>query len=197
MHDVFRAGVEPGGLTADYEVKMMICCILEKVARPMPVSALIEVFVAEAIGNYFEVASAAAAMVESGSIAIEEYENERCYVITPTGAQAAVTLEKDLPTAVRERGVKAAEHFFLQRERRARNKTSIEKVEDGFLLTLSITDVGSDLLRVTILLPDEKTCKQLENRFISDPIVVYKGVVALLTGNYQSVGALLDEAEPV
>ena len=66
MYDVFRAGVEPGGLTMDYEIKILICYILRSLGHPMPISALIEVFVSEGIGNYFEAASAASGLVKSG-----------------------------------------------------------------------------------------------------------------------------------
>ena len=70
MYDVFRAGVEPGGLTMDYEIKILICYILRSLGHPMPISALIEVFVSEGIGNYFEAASAASGLVKSGHIEI-------------------------------------------------------------------------------------------------------------------------------
>ena len=192
MHDVFRAGVDFGGLTADYELKILICYLLDQVKKPMPVAALIEVFVAEAIGNYFEAASAAASLVTSGNIAIETLDGEKCYSITPTGSKTAAELAGDLPAAIRQRSLEAAERFFVMRERRAHNSVSRKRVSDGFLLTLTIHDIGSDLLQLTILLPDEATCKELEQRFLSDPIVVYKGVVALLIGSFDNVGALIE-----
>ncbi len=198
MSDVFRAGVEPGGLTTDYELKMLICYILYHIDRPMPVGALIEVFVEEGIGNYFETASAASNLVKNGHLAIETSENnQRCYVVTPLGASAAETFEKDLPLSVRDKALEAAQRYFIMQERRAQNTTEIKKVEDGYLLILTIKDVGSDLLKLTILLPDLTSCEQIKERFLSDPIVVYKGVVALLTGNYDSVGSLLDNPENI
>lgn len=196
MYDVFRGGVEPGGLTTDYELKMMICYILHHIGNPMPVGALVEVFVDQGIGNYFEAASAAAGLVKSGHIAVElTPENQRCYVITPLGTSAAQTFEKDLPLSIRDKALEAAKRYFVIQQRRAQNKTEVKKVEDGYLLTLTIQDVGSDLLTLTILLPDLTSCEQIQSRFLSDPIVVYKGVVALLTGSYESVGALLDHAD--
>lgn len=47
LYEGFRAGVEPGGLTTDYEIKILICHVLKHIERPMPVSALIELFVGE------------------------------------------------------------------------------------------------------------------------------------------------------
>lgn len=195
LYEGFRAGVKPGGLTTDYEIKILICHVLKHIERPMPVSALIELFVGEGIGNYFEAASAAAALVKSGHIAIGSCEGEKCYTLTGLGESAAGTFEKTLPLSVREKAVDAANRYFIRRERRAHNKAEIQKADDGYLLTLTITDVGSDLLKLTILLPDEETCGRIRERFLDDPIVVYKGVVASLTGSFENVGALLDDAE--
>ncbi len=195
LYEGFRAGVEPGGLTTDYEIKILICYVLKHIERPMPVSALIELFVGEGIGNYFEAASAAAALVKSGHIAIGGCEGEKCYTLTGLGESAAGTFEKTLPLSVREKAVDAANRYFIRRERRAHNKAEVQKADDGYLLTLTITDVGSDLLKLTILLPDEETCGRIRERFLDDPIVVYKGVVASLTGSFENVGALLDDAE--
>ena len=187
--------MEPGGLTTDYEIKILICHVLKHIERPMPVSALIELFVGEGIGNYFEAASAAASLVKSGHIAIGGCEGENCYNLTDLGESAAGTFEKTLPLSVREKAVDAANRYFIRRERRAHNKAEVQKADDGYLLTLTITDVGSDLLKLTILLPDEETCGRIRERFLDDPIVVYKGVVASLTGSFENVGALLDDVE--
>ena len=42
MNDVFRAGVEPGGLTMDYEIKVLICYMLAALDRPLPAQGLVE-----------------------------------------------------------------------------------------------------------------------------------------------------------
>lgn len=208
MSEVFLAGVEPGGLTTDHEIKILLCHILCELGRPVPVSLLIEVFVERGVGNYFETASAAAALVQSGQLRIvdaplhgsrdepdaEGTAREKCYEVTPLGVSTNDTLSRNLPSAVREHTVEAARRALLKRERRAQNHASTEKIDGGYRLTLGISDVGSDLLTLSILLPDLDLCEQLKARFFDDPIVIYKGVVALLTGSYDSVGALLDDA---
>lgn len=192
MHDVFHAGVEPGGLTADYEIKMLICYILRTVDRPVPVSALIEAFVAEGIGNYFEAASAAAGLVKTGHLTIETVEGERCYVATELAVGTADTLARDLPPVIREKAVTAVERSIHLRESRAQNRVDVKKVQDGYLLTMTITDVGSDLLTATLLVPDKETCGKISQRFVEDPVLIYKGIVAVLTGSFETVGPLTD-----
>lgn len=195
MHDVFRAGVEPGGLTADYEIKMLACYILRHLEQPIPVSGLIEVFVSEGIGNYFEAASAAASLVKTGHLAIQANGRERYYEVTELGVTTADTLAHDLPAAIRDKALAAAKRYLAMQERRARNKAEVRKVADGFLLTLTITDVGSDLLTTTILVPDKETCGRISERFIQDPVLVYKGIVAVLTGSFETVGPLLEGSQ--
>lgn len=192
VHDVFQAGVEPGGLTADYEIKMLICYILRTLGEPVPVSALIEVFVSEGIGNYFEAASAAAGLVKTGHLTIERQGDERFYQATELANSTADTLARDLPPVVRDKAVAAARHALRLRESRAKNHVDVRKAPDGYLLTMTITDVGSDLLSTTLLVPDKETCTKISERFVEDPILMYKGIVAVLTGSFESVGPLVD-----
>lgn len=193
MHDVFRGGVEPGGLTADFEIKMLICYLLSVLDKPVPVSILLETFVKEGIGNYFEAASAASGLVKTGHLAIEKAEGERCYTITELGQKTAKALGGDLPLVVRDKALTAARYGMQIRENRAKNRVTIKKVPDGYLLTMTITDIGSDLLSTTILVPDKKTCKKIAERFVEDPLLFYKGIVAVLTGNFEAVGPLTEE----
>ena len=121
---------------------------------------------------------------------------EKCYTLTDLGESAAGTFEKTLPLSVREKAVDGREPLLHPSGNGARTTRRRSKsADDGYLLTLTITDVGSDLLKLTILLPDEETCGRIRERFLDDPIVVYKGVVASLTGSFENVGALLDDVE--
>ncbi len=197
MNDVFRAGVAPGGLTMDYEIKVMICYLLKEAGKPIPASTLIEIFVEEGIGNYFEVASAASSLVHSGHIQLVPVENEESlYEVTPVGISAVEAFANDLPLALREKAVAAVQRALTLREYKSQNRTSVQRVDDGYQLTLTIKDVGSDLLSLTILLPDVNTCHQMETHFLRDPALFYKGVVALLTGNYDRMGTLLNPSSP-
>ena len=183
MNDVFRAGVEPGGLTMDYEIKVLICYLLSRLDSPMPAAGLCEVLTGEGIANYFEAASAASGLLKSGHLCSETgQDGELCYQITDLGRGAAATFEKDLPSTVRQKALDAARRHLLMRRRKAHNKVRIKRVEDGYQLSLSISDVGSNLLDLTVLLPDEETCERVRDRFFDDPVAFYQGMLNLMTG---------------
>lgn len=74
--------------------------------------------------------------------------------------------------------------------RQQENKVRVKKVGDGYEITLTITDIGSDLMSLTLFLPSEKECEQVRRRFLNDPALLYKGTMALLTGDMETFGDL-------
>ena len=181
MNDVFRAGVEPGGLTMDYEIKVLICYMLAALDRPLPAQGLVEVLSAGGIANYFEAVDAVSSLLKSGHIEERADETgENCYVVTPVGRSAAETFEKDLPSSVRQHALEGAQQYLLHRRRRAQNRASITRVADGYQLSRSIEDVGSNLLDLTVLLPSRESCQQARERFFNDPVTFYQGLLELL-----------------
>ena len=62
-------------------------------------------------------------------------------------------------------------------------------------MDLTITDIGSDLLKMSLFMPTEQEAKQVQQHFLSDPLLTYKGVLALLTGDLQTVGELIPTNE--
>ena len=67
----------------------------------------------------------------------------------------------------------------------------IRQAADGWLITLTIPDIGSDLLSLTIFMPTQQECEAIRRRFLNDPMLTYKGVFALLTGDTDTVGELV------
>ena len=78
----------------------------------------------------------------------------------------------------------------LLEKRQQENKVRVKKVGDGYEITLTITDIGSDLMSLTLFLPTEKECEQVRRRFLNDPALLYKGTMALLTGDMETFGDL-------
>ncbi len=181
MNDVFRAGVEPGGLTMDYEIKVLICYLLASQERPLPAKGLVEVLTVEGIANYFEAVNAISSLLKSGHIAEQVDETgEKCYIATAVGQAASETFQKDLPSAVRQHALEGVQKYLLHRRRRSQNIAQITRVSDGYQLALSIADVGSNLLDLTILLPSEEICRKVRDRFFNDPVAFYRGLLGLL-----------------
>ena len=92
-------------------------------------------------------------------------------------------------------GYTALERILTLVRRQRENQVEIKEVEDGWKVTLTITDIGSDLLSLTIFMPTRKECEAIRRRFLNDPMLTYKGVFALLTGDTQTVGELVESQQ--
>ena len=191
----FTEGVRPGSVTTSHEVMVLICYLMDKAGQPVSFKELNSALQSQELVNYFQFAEAMESLRKSGHILPQEYQGESCFALTDLGRQASRAFEEDLPLAVRERGTRAMDRILTLVRRQKENKVEIRQVEDGWQLTLTITDIGSDLMSVTIFMPTQDACEKIRRRFLNDPMLTYKGVFALLTGDTETVGELVSSQE--
>lgn len=198
--DTFTAGVRPGGLTQHYEVKILICYLLHHVKQHMSFQEMSDVLQQEGIVNYFEYAEAVSELIASGHLlTIDDIEGGQRFQLSDLGIKTSQTFEKSIPLTIREDSVRVAEEYLLKKRIANENLVEIKKTEDGYNISLRITDIGSDLLDLSLFIPGEEEGLAIKERFLRDPSVIYRGVVALLTGDDATVRLILaqtmDETE--
>lgn len=195
-HTVFTAGVNPGGLTSDYEIKVLICHILKEIAAPMTFDEINSILQSESLVNYFEFAQAISLLSASGHIAPIKNDAGSAFEITDLGTKTALTFEKDLPRAVREKALKAAQNLRLRKRLEKENEVNITKTDDGYSVELKITDIGTDLLKLAIFVPGYEQSLAVKENFLRDPAYFYRAAVALVTGDRSTVNRLLSTESP-
>ena len=170
-YGTFTADVRPGGLTEELEIKLLICYLLHHIRRGMSFAEINEVFRSKGIANYFEYSQEISRLLASGHIeAHKEIDGVERYYVTDLGIKTSITFEKD-------------------------NRFQVEPVEDGYNVTMTITDIGSDLLRLTLFVPKESDCEQIRENFYNDPAFLYRGIIAMLTGDERTVRDILERNE--
>ena len=55
-YNAFVGGIQPGGLTNDFEVKILVCYLMDKLGTPMSFDQLNEILLGTGFVNYFEFA---------------------------------------------------------------------------------------------------------------------------------------------
>lgn len=185
---VFTEGVRPGSVTTQEEILILICYIMREAKQPVTFDQLNEVLQRQELVNYFEFANACERLEKLGHVQRASSEH---FTLTETGIQLADTFQRMLPAAVRERAARALDDVLTLLRRQQENKVRMEKVGDGYQITLTITDIGSDLMSLQLFMPTQKECEQVRRRFLNDPALLYKGTLALLTGDMETFGDLL------
>ena len=66
-------------------------------------------------------------------------------------------------------------------------------VEDGYLLTMKMKDIGTDLMDLSVFVPSEDECVEIRERIYADPLLLYKTLLAVMMGDYQEGKQLFEE----
>ena len=188
----FGAGILPGGLRDPYEIKILICYLLDAMGGVLTRDQMNAIFQESRFVNYFDYAEALSALLSSGHVT-EEAEN--ALRVTDLGKSTAHTLKRSLPRSVRDKVVRIAMGLLARMRREAENTVEIHEASDGVVLTVKIHDIGSDLLSLDLFLPDRMQAEMAAELFLQDPSTLYKGVIALLTGDRETVRDLMSSRE--
>ena len=177
--DVFFAGVEPGGLYSSQEIKILICYMLNSVEEPMPLRAVTDILAGHGMANFFEIGAAVDELLRRCQL-VEDSEGR--LVLTDAGRQTASTLFSLVPYTLQERSVQAALHLMTRIRRERENTVEIKRLERGCQVTCTMKDADRPLLSFSLMVGDDMQAKLIKERFLEDPILLYRSLIAVLTG---------------
>ena len=153
MAEAFTAGVRPGGLTDDTQIRMLLCYLV-KVAGPVKRETMQGALLQEQLVNYFEFADALAEVEKQQLVTVDE---DGRYTITRRGTTVADTLAYDLP------------------------RTVVKEKDGQFSVVCSIADMGSDVFRMELAMPDKLTAEMIKNNFIAHGSDIFPKLLNALT----------------
>lgn len=177
MAEAFTAGVKPGGLTDDTQIRILLCYLV-KTAGPLTRDTLQGALLQEQLVNYFEFADALAD-VEKQQLVTQN--SEGLYSITEKGSTVADTLALDLPRTVRESAIRAVMQIQSWRHKAAMNRARVEEEDGEYTVWCAIGDLGSDVFRLQLAMPDKLTAETIKNNFTAHGSEIYSKVMDMLT----------------
>lgn len=180
-----------GGLRDKTDIKILICYMLAYIKKPLSLENLCDVLTPEDVVNYFDLAEAWGELIVSGHITHDNEDEKKC-VITPLGTEAGASFERKLPASIREKAIKSTLRMLAIAERDAETPCSIKPAQGGgYDVTCSVKDGDSILLSTTMWVADTDSANSVIEQFRSNPILSYSGIVAVMTGDINSVGSIL------
>ena len=192
--NAFTAGIKPGGLTNDFEVKILICFLLDNMKDIITTSQLQEVVAESGFVNYFELAEAISELRASEHIiCLKTQSGEEILTLSETGIKTSKAFSDTLPATVKEKTLELCQKKIQYKKRKDEIDVSYEKVSDGYQLKLSFKDIGTDLLNMKIFIPTEKQCAEIKEQIYRNPTIIYSGILSLLLGNYTELYELASE----
>ena len=192
--NAFVGGIEPGGLTNDFEVKILICFLLKKIEQPLSFDQVNEILQKTGFVNYFEFVEAVSELQKTEHVfSTQNEEGETVLGLSEIGEAMAQTFHHTLPLTVREKTVEAARELIRMQAQLEETEVRYHAVEDGYLLTMKMKDIGTDLMDLSVFVPSEDECVEIRERIYADPLLLYKTLLAVMMGDYQEGKQLFEE----
>ena len=178
--DAFTAGVKDGGLRSTSTISLLVCYIIANINGKVTAENIIETVNEGMIANHFEITNAISKLKKSGVIA----ENEDGALTLHNIGYANIELvEKDLPFTIRENSIRICQKIIAKEKYQRENKTEITKVDNGYDVTLHISDKDIDFLTLTLHTNSVEQAELIKDKFITDPIKVYDTLIDAIFSN--------------
>lgn len=180
-NNTFCEGIAPGGLREQPEIKLLICYLLKALKKSLTRTQINEILGEYRMANYFEVNGAMSELVTSGQVVSEFVDGDELITITSRAIIDVEVIERSLPKTVRERVVEAALKILSRDRIKKESKVDVVPYNDGFHVTFTVTDMDSELLKVTVYVADERQIEIVKNNFYDNAVNIYSNIISSLT----------------
>ena len=175
------------------QVKIFVLYLMKNIHYPLDYVTINDIVMQTDFILYLDFAVAFHEMLDLGLI--EEVgkndKNEPLYAVTKRGVIVAEELGGEILPSILDKSLSAALRYLDFKQRNVTVECDTENMGDRtYLVTLTLKEDGKILLSTKLSVDSEHRARQMRETFRDRPEVVYRGIIALLTG---SVDYLFDK----
>jgi len=167
-------------------VKIFVLYLMQNINYPLDYVELNDIVMQNDYVMYLDFAESFHEMLDAELIR-EECKNDNgdpMYAVTDRGRIVATELHSEILTSLLDKSLECALRYLNFQKRGIKLSSRIEKREDGgYDVTCIIKERNSVIMQNTVAVDTLNRAKRMEDNFHDHPEIVYKGVMALLSGN--------------
>lgn len=182
-NSIIVPGVGAGGLQDKYEIKILICYLLNSINTPFSREQFNIIFQDTQSVNYFSFCDALAELLETNHISSEKLDFDEIFTLNELGKETALKLNRSLPKSLRDNLVDEAMKLLAKIKNQQENESEIVPYKNGFLVKCVIHDVDFDLMKFEVYAPDMLQAQKIKTKFQEKPSLLYKGLIQILVEN--------------
>lgn len=172
-----------------FEIKVFILFLLNNLDDPLEFSTVNDIVIQDGFVNYFDFAICFAELLEACQIT-ETDDNKPLYAISDVGRTAIESYESTLYNTVREKALRSALRLLAFNKSGNKISSSITDCKSGYTLKCTISDNERILFNTEVFLTEKHYAEKLKANFDERAEIIYKGTLALLSGD---VNFIFDE----
>lgn len=172
------------------DIKIFILYLMKNVHRPLDFTTVSEISVQDGFVNYFDFAACFAELIDTGSIRESVKDGVPSYDITEKGIMVVSELQSNIMNIIREKSLRSALRLLSFKERGSRISCDHEQIgDDKYIMHCEISEKDELVMKLSLEVDSKQMLDKMMYKFDEKPEVLYKGVIAILTGE---VDYLLD-----
>lgn len=165
-------------------VKIFVLYLMENINYPLDFVTINDIVMQTDYVMYLDLAEAFGELTDGGLVEKIVTDGEERYLVTDKGRCVARELKSEILPSILDRALAAALRYLNFKERGILPRCTVEKTEDGrFSVSCSFTENKVCIFSQTLVVDTEDRARRMQSNFYERPEAVYRGVLALLSGN--------------
>ena len=194
--DAFEEGISLGGIRSKSEIRTLICYMFTTVDKPMTKEIVINSLLQKGLTNYFEATTAFDDLVNAENLK-KISEDSELYTYTENTILISKQLEDTLSNSSKDKACECALSLLEQTRIEKENTVDIEKCDNGYEVTFTISGGEMDLMKLTLYVPQIEQARRIRKNFYNNPELFYEITIAMLTKNKKGIEDILESFKSV
>ncbi len=165
-------------------VKIFVLYLMQNINYPLDFVTINDIVMQTDYVMYLDFAEGFNALLDSGLIEKVKDNDTEKYKVTQYGAIVANELKSDILSSILDKSLAAALRYLDFKKRGVTIKFDISELENGkYRIDTCMTENGRDIFAQMIEVDSYDRAKRMKENFYERPEALYRGVLALLSGN--------------
>lgn len=166
------------------DVKIFVLYLLEKINYPLEYVTINDIVRQNDLVSFIDFAECFAEMLDDKLIIDTSKSHPPMYVVSDKGSYVARTLQSEIIDSILDMSLQSALRFLTLKQRKAEVVCITKELSDGkFQLYCALEENKQVVFSSTLIVQNEAQAERMKSKFKEKPDIVYKGVLALLTGD--------------
>ena len=162
-----------------FHVKIMLCFILDKIARPVSEDLLHEIIDKSEVINYFYYAESLEELIKNEAVS----KTDGVISLNEKGKLSSDYFNSYIPKYFHSRLLKSAYSLFSKIAIENETDVSIMQTQNGYEVSAAVKDVSFDLMRMSFYAPDKSQADLIKAKILKNPTMFYQKVIEYLLEN--------------
>ena len=177
-------------MTDKFQIKVFILYLLKNIHEPLEYKIINDMVVQDGFVSHYDFPICFGELLDAGQIIEERAGVTHHYRISDSGKEAVTSVEFNLYDSVKEKALRSAHRLLAFYKNGNRIGGEVFPQGDGYAVKCSIQDSEKTIFDIQVYLTDKDYAEKIKANFDEKAEIIYKGALALLSGD---VNYIFDE----